>query len=290
MTSNRSRNRLNDLSGKEWLGLTKTVIMNLTDHSQITQIDDAMRNGVLMSDAPPRDLLKKSHPATFSERDIAKLIRFFTRQGELVLDPFMGSGSTAIACLDEGRNFIGFELYEEWIQLASRRVQTHPGQPAPQLIHREALHGMQDMADETVDFIVTSPPYWGLLQKVDHKAQTERVAHGLTTNYGTDNDDLANITEYHDFIASLSNHFAQYARLLKPRKYAAVIVSDFRHGGRYYLFHAHLSDQMERNGFVTHGIINLVQDNKKLYPYGYPTTFVPNVSNQFIIVARKLGG
>ena len=160
--------------------------------------------------------------------------------------------------------------------------------PVPELFQGEALAELKKLECESIDFIVTSPPYWGVLGKTDHKAKQERVAEGLATSYGLDGEDLANVSEYAVFLSTLRQHFEQYVRLLKPRKYAAVVVSDFRHGSRYYLFHAHVAEQMEMAGFVTHGIINLVQDNKRLYPYGYPTTYVPNVSNQFIIIGRKL--
>ena len=99
--SSPKKNRLNDLSGKDWLVHTKTVMMDITDRTEIAQVETALENGVMLSQAPPRDALKKAHPATFSEKDVGKLVRFFTCKDNLVLDPFMGSGSTAIACMEE---------------------------------------------------------------------------------------------------------------------------------------------------------------------------------------------
>ena len=283
-----SKSRLNDLSGKDWLVHTKTVMMGLVDREDVRRVEDALESGVMISQAPPRDVLKRSHPATFSESDVSKLVRFFTCEGDTVLDPFVGSGSTAIACMDEGRRCVGIELYPLWVNLAAQRVQAHGGLPVPTLIQGESLDQMRGMLDESVDFVVTSPPYWSVLGKVDHKAKLERVSAGLATTYGLDGHDLANVSEYAVFLSLLREHFQEYFRLLRPRKYAAVVVSDFRHGSRYYLFHAHVAEQMEMAGFVTQGVINLVQDNKRLYPYGYPTTYVPNVSNQFIVVGRKI--
>lgn len=48
-----------------------------------------------------------------------------SKEGELVFDPFMGSGTTAIACIDTGRNFLGYELSEEYFLLAENRITTH---------------------------------------------------------------------------------------------------------------------------------------------------------------------
>ena len=58
-----------------------------------------------------------------------KPLEFFTKHiinssvgGDLVLDPFMGSGTTAVACIREKRNFIGFELNEEYYHKACQRI------------------------------------------------------------------------------------------------------------------------------------------------------------------------
>lgn len=286
------KKNLNDLNGKDWLIHTKSVFMDVGDRSTLSSVKNAMEQGVMLSQAPPRDVVKKAHPATFSEKDVAKLIRFFTRKNEVVLDPYIGSGSTAIACIDEQRRCVGFELYKEWLNLARKRVRAElnksPDGIKPFLRNTDALSGMRKIDDESIDFVVTSPPYWGILDKKDHKAQSERIANGLATNYGGNKKDLANIASYAAFLMQLRTHFSEYHRLLKHRKYAAVIVSDFRHKQRYYLFHSHIAEQMEMVGFITQGVINLVQDNKKLYPYGYPTTYVSNISNQYIVIGRKL--
>ena len=51
------------------------------------------------------------------------LVRLVTPQGGLVLDPFMGSGSTGKACMLEGMRFIGMELSEEYVKIAEARIQ-----------------------------------------------------------------------------------------------------------------------------------------------------------------------
>ena len=284
--------RLNDLTGKEWLVHTKTVMLGDCDRTAVKSMGDALEAGVMFSQAPPRDLLKKSHPATFSEKDVGKLIRFFTQSGGLVLDPFMGAGSTAIAAMAAGRRCIGFELYPVWVEVAAQRVHDQAlsldDAIMPELRCNEALDGMAGIDSDSVDFIVTSPPYWNVLHKVDHKARQERLQKALAATYGKDTRDLANVADYAVFLRCLRDHFAEYARVLKPRRYAAVVVSDFRHGRRHYLFHAHVAEQMEMAGFIVQSVVNLVQDNKRLYPYGYPTTLVPNISNQYIVIGRKL--
>ena len=289
-TTQTDRKRLNDLDGKEWIRATKSVWLNPESYKDIKTLKDAMESGVLLSEAPSRDELKKKHPATFSEQDIAKLVRFFTRSGETVLDPFLGVGSSGIASLREGRNFVGIELYPEWFDIAKQRIADTGDLPdaACTLHYGDALDIMSDMANESIDFVVTSPPYWGILAKKDHKAKTERVSKGLSTEYGNNQADLANTKSYVSFIEVITEHLREYHRLLRPQKYVAIIVSDFRHGKEYYMFHSDIAVAMKRVGFTIQGLIVLVQDNKKLYPYGYPSTYVPNISNQFIVLGRKI--
>jgi site-specific DNA-methyltransferase (adenine-specific) len=65
---------------------------------------------------------KIGHPAPFPEELPSRLIQLFTYSGEIVLDPFMGSGQTAIAALNNGRSFAGYEINPEYIELAEGRI------------------------------------------------------------------------------------------------------------------------------------------------------------------------
>jgi DNA modification methylase len=112
----RGENKLNDLDPKEWLLATKSVWYQ--DPGDLEQMDAeeiavALRSqlgdqraeellkqlfpSVMLSRAPARGSVKSLHPATFPEPDIARLIRFFTKEGEIVLDR-SGPRSLDIAC------------------------------------------------------------------------------------------------------------------------------------------------------------------------------------------------
>jgi site-specific DNA-methyltransferase (adenine-specific) len=92
---------------------------------QINQNDPKRRNvwtflvgGGNMTD----DKIAHQHPAIFPEQLAHDHIISWSNPGDVVLDPFMGSGTTAVACLRTGRNYIGFELSAEYCQIAERRI------------------------------------------------------------------------------------------------------------------------------------------------------------------------
>ena len=57
------------------------------------------------------------------------LINTYTNKSDTVFDGFMGSGTTAIACIIEKRNFVGSELNKEYFELATKRIETELLQP-----------------------------------------------------------------------------------------------------------------------------------------------------------------
>jgi site-specific DNA-methyltransferase (adenine-specific) len=59
---------------------------------------------------------------------ISHLMKLFTKEGAVILDPFMGSGTTAIACLQTKRNYIGFDINKEYIQITERRIKDFTSQ------------------------------------------------------------------------------------------------------------------------------------------------------------------
>jgi site-specific DNA-methyltransferase (adenine-specific) len=71
---------------------------------------------------PSESARKVGHPAPFPIQLPYRLIQLYTFSNEIVLDPFMGSGQTAIAALNAGRHFIGYEVIEKYLKLAKRRI------------------------------------------------------------------------------------------------------------------------------------------------------------------------
>ena len=270
------RNQLNDLSAREWMSDSVSVWTQKglgADHAD-TQIE-------------------REHPAPFSFTDVARLVRLFTKRGMTVLDPFVGVGSTLKACALEYRDGIGMELNQRFAELAEQRLRTEVAKATlaqtRQLIQLGDSRALiRDLPADSVDFIVTSPPYWGILnKKPDHKVRSERIGNGLVTRYGDDPRDFANISSYSDFVVGLADLFGMCTRVLKDGKYCVIVLGDFRHGGRYYPLHADLARAMEDRGYVLKAMNVLYQRHKRIFPYGYPFAYVPNVHHQNVVVMRN---
>ena len=75
-----------------------------------------------MWDVRPESARRVGHPAPFPVELPERLINLYTYRDDLVLDPFMGSGTTAVAALRCGRRFVGYDTVAEYVELAEARI------------------------------------------------------------------------------------------------------------------------------------------------------------------------
>ena len=268
------KNILNELTGKEWIQETCSVFY---------------QRGLGKNHKETKYELQ--HPAPFSFQDIERFIRFFTKQNDLVLDPFCGVASTLKACALLRRKGIGIELSKHWATLGKKRLKEEVSLATNQnILIGDSRIILKKLKDESVSYIITSPPYWNILNKKqgDLKKKRERENLGLATNYSVSEKDLGNIRVYKEFLSELSVCFKECYRILQPRRYITVIVGDFRHKSEYIPYHSHIVEILENYNFTLQGITIMVQQNKKLYPYGYPHAYVPNIHHQYALTFRKL--
>ena len=246
MNRQKPQNNLNDLSAKDWI---------------IETISVWTQKG--LGKNHPDTQIEKEHPAPFSFTDVSRLIKFFTKSEQTVLDPFVGIGSTLKACLLNNRKGIGIELNEKYVLLSKKRLENEvkdkDASTSQKVVQGDASIEIEKLDKDSVDFVVTSPPYWNILDKKDHKVKKERLEKGLDTKYSNDEKD----------------------------KYLAIIVSDFRDKAKYYMFHSDLANKLEETNFKLKGIKILYQRHKRVFPYGYPYSYVPNIHNQFILILQN---
>jgi DNA modification methylase len=290
-------NELNELSGEEWLYFTKSVLT--------TAYPSELGHG-----------LRKAHGANKPPRLMAKLIEFFTKTGELVLDPFAGVGGTLLgAAIARGpRRALGIELDERWAAvyrevvagLAAERDGAGPriaelegADPGPQrtfdpsgleLRVGDALAILPTLDDASVDMVATDPPYNIQLPLTMAGGALARTHANRRTDYAMVSDhpaDLANAADYDMFLGRMGDVFGELARVLRPGRYAVVIVRDAYQDGRYQFVGADLARRAETAGLIPKGDLIWHQAGTRLRPYGYPRTFVPNIAHQHIVVLRR---
>jgi DNA modification methylase len=293
-------NSLNELSGEEWLYFTKS----------------------LLTTAYPSELghrLRKAHGANKPPRLMARLIEFFTKSGELVLDPFAGVGGTLLgAAIARGpRRAIGIELDPRWAAIyedVAREAagdgegrgteladlgSADPGGPRrydaidSRLVVGDARDVLPTLETGSVDFVATDPPYnVQLAMTMSGGALAERFAN-RRTDYSMIGDhpaDLANLPDYAAFLDAMEAILAELHRVLRDGRYAALIVRDAYQDGRYRFTGADLAARAEQVGFITKGDLIWYQAGTRLRPYGYPRAFVPNIVHQHVVVLRRENG
>jgi len=288
-----TRNDLNDLTGREWIKFTRTWFV---------------------CDSPRywKNKPTELHPARFPEEMVSEFLRFFTKRGGAVLDPFAGSGATMVACAEAGRLGVGVELSQRYARAAARRIKE--ASPAQTVIRGDALEiGRPELWQRRrkrleaagiefarglpqFDFAITSPPYWRMLSTSrggvfsKHK---QRAARGLDTAYSNSRADLGNVRDYGKFIAGLGKVFDRVRRCVKEGKYLVVVAQNLRdpEGDVRPLAWdlARRIGKPGRNGarWQFQGERIWCQNTKPLGIWGYPKIFVPNYHHHYCLIFRK---
>jgi DNA modification methylase len=293
------RNTLNELSGEEWLYFTKSVWQT----AYPSELGHAVR---------------RAHGANKPPRLMARLIEFFSRTGELVLDPFAGVGGTLLgAAIARGpRRALGIELEPRWVAIYEGLVRelsaerdgagpiladlgpTDPGGPRGfepsgcELRLGDALELLPGIPDASVDFVATDPPYNVQLRLTMAGGPLAKAHANRRTDYAMVTDDpadLANSRDYPSFLDRMVSVLTELRRVVRPGRYACIIVRDAYQDGRYVFTGSDLAARAASVGLVPKGDLVWYQAGTRLRPYGYPNGFVPNIAHQHILVLRREG-
>ena len=266
------RNKLNDLTGKEWLKLTASF---------------------WISEKCADDKDAYNHPAPFLVKDIQKLISMFTKKEMRVLDPFCGSGTTLLASTLLNRYGVGIDLNTEYRDLAIDRLLKKGVNE-----FRDFEYFSGDSNDvlgnlNNIDYIVTSPPYHNILKNKGagiRKENKKGYRNGSRTGVDYYSDlpsDLGNKESYQAFLESFRQIMSKGFRILNNKKYTSIIISDFTVEKKEVCVQGDIIRVMQEIGFEFVGTIVLLQNSKPLYPFGYPYAYKINHHHQNIINFRK---
>ena len=266
------RKRCNDLDGKRWLQNSISVWSDIRKSTAETRL---------------------KHPALFPTQLVERLIETFCPPtGELILDPFAGTGSTLVAAARCGKRALGLELSADFVQLAEQRLAEQrlvefpspdSSQPAVQIHHASVTRLLEFAPPASVDLCITSPPYWDILNQ-RRTADMKAVRH-----YGNLADDLGTLDHYETFLTQLTQTFRNVLTVLKPGAYCCIVVMDLRKKNRFYPFHSDLATRLVEQGFLYDDLIiwNRQTEYNNLRPLGYPSVFRVNKVHEFILLMQK---
>ncbi len=223
---------------------------------------------------------KELHPATFPISLSKKVLDLFTHQGELVLDPFVGSGTTLVAANDTNRNAIGFDLQEKYITLCANRIkQSELFSSSRQVaIQDDARNIAQYLPEESVKLIWTSPPYANLLnRKRKNKSRRNRDNGqlGKIEQYSQDPRDLGTMS-IDDYTVAIGDIFESLLPVLRPKGHCVINVPDMWWENQRITIHVSLIQELRKRGYELRNVIIWDRTNlvNQIGIFGWPSNYI----------------
>ncbi len=269
-----SNNKLNELTGKEWLKFSKSWFI----HRPVKRKEDEVL-----------------HPAKFPESLVKEFILFFTKKGGWVIDPFLGTGSVLVAAAEEGRNGVGIELNKKYFKIASKRSKESSRSSKIIPINGNSKNLTEclqknNLTNVMFDYAITSPPYWNQLERSNLR-QSERKDKGLDTQYSKiSKDDIGNIKSYEEFLEVQAEIFDEVYKVVKPNGYLTIITNNVYFNGRLFPLAFDTASSLTKRGdksWVLKDEKIWMQDDKKLIALGVNSAWVGNRHHQYCLIFRK---
>ncbi len=261
------KERFNNLNGAKWLQNSFSIWRDIKKNKEEWEL---------------------KHPAMFPISLVEKVVDIYTNKpNQVVLDPFVGSGSSIIGALKKGMRGVGIDLSSDYIKMIKKRLNTTYKQyNYPQkywLYTDDAINLDKHVKVNSVDLCITSPPYWNILNErrtADNKA---------VRNYGKAKADLGNINNYQDFLINLNSIFSKVHKVLKKNKFCIVVVMDLRKKSNFYPLHLDVVSNMQDIGFRLRDMViwDRQSEYNNLRPLGYPYSFIVNKIHEYILIFEK---
>ncbi len=275
----------NGLSAKEWTVLSRNVWNDLSSPRQSHQLE---------------------HGAVFPEKLADRLIKIYSKKGDLIFDPFLGSGTTAISAYKTGRNSVGIELSERFCKIAKDWLAKIQGplfsdsqnNLSTAIILDDCRNMKKYLKSETVQLTVTSPPYANFIQKsLNDRKKTHKKSKLVNENnsvvkqYSESEKDFGNL-DYDLFMKELKKILKINLEVTRKGGYSTWVVKDYRDTKNnipYLDFHSDLARIAQEVGWKYQDLIVWDQNEQRsLVLLGYPSVFYTNQNCSFIVVLRKI--
>ncbi|MHA2117874.1 MAG: DNA methyltransferase [Candidatus Thorarchaeota archaeon] len=229
-----------------------------------------------------RDIRNKQlHPAVFPIALPKKCIELFTHRGELVIDPFVGSGTTLLAAKDTGRNAVGFDLKQEYVELSNKRMKPHQKNNGIQLTICDEAHNLNEyLNEETVSLCITSPPYANLLNRKRRnksvRGNLRKDEHYLEVQqYSDDPRDLGTM-DVRKYAETIGTIFERILPLLRHRGHCVINITDYWWKGQRIPAHVYVIEALQKVGFELRNTIIWDRRNivNKAGIFGWPSNYI----------------
>lgn len=271
-------NSLNNLSGKKWLNFTTSVFSTF----YATNGKDSYAHEI-----------RKIHPSPKPPQLMKEIIEFFTKENELVFDYFMGVGGTLLGAGLSKRKAIGIELNEKYIDAYKQATKeigvevfiTQCGDCLEILNNKNKMQSL--LKDEKISLVLLDPPYANMMSK--EKTGGDIAIYGNTaTPFTNDGRDFGNITQ-EEFYERLKKSVELILPYMKKHGYIVIFIKDLQPNKKELnLLHADIIEKLNEIPNLNYKGLRIWADGSaKLFPYGYPFSFVANQIHQYILVFRK---
>ncbi|HLI69655.1 MAG TPA: DNA methyltransferase [Ktedonobacteraceae bacterium] len=239
--------------------------------------------GVWQFSYEKRDVRDKAkHPAVFPLSLARRCIELFSHQGELVVDPFAGSGTTLVAARDVKRNAVGFDIHPDYVELTRQRLQqetlfTETRQIA---IRDDARNIAQYLEEESIACIVTSPPYANLLNrkrlnKSRRGSERKNEQYQKIEQYSQRAEDLGTL-DLESYAQAMSEIFAGLLPLLKKKGHCVVNVPDMWWENERITIHIAVIEALRSVGYELRNTIIWDRTNivNRIGIFGWPSNYI----------------
>jgi DNA modification methylase len=186
-----------------------------------------------------------TYRGNFAPQIARNIIEMYTEQGDSILDPMVGAGTTLIEAKLLSRNALGLDINPEAVELAKvgLRFKHHP--PSVQKIKVGDARDLSFLKDNSFDLVLTHPPYMNIIKYSNGKIPA----------------DLSNISSLPKFCDEIEKIARQFYRVLKPDKFCAILIGDTRKGKHYVPLAFNVMQRFLKVGFVLKEDIIKVQHN-----------------------------
>ena len=271
-------NPLNNLSGGDWLNFTTSVFSTFYT-----------TNG---KDSYAHDI-RKIHPSPKPPQLMKEIIEFFTKENELVFDYFMGVGGSLLGAGLCNRKAIGIDLNEKYIETyknAAKEIgvdifSTKCGDCLEILNNEKEMESL--LSDEKISLVLIDPPYANMMSK--EKTGGDIAVYGnKATPFTNDERDFGNLSQT-AFFDSLKQSVELVLPYIKKHGYIVIFIKDLQPNKKELnLLHADIIKKINEIPNLNYKGLRIWADRSaKLFPYGYPFSFVANQIHQYILVFRK---